>query len=331
MSALPTFLKTWDFQASLPKVNVSIPYVSLNDVMATFLYGIKNHAVTDLGATVWGSCDGTTGDATDRWASKANVTTRGATTGNANSWIVIVYAGVQWLISYVGATDDLATIAYSPGSLYVLAGTPTFTPTATDQCVISTGVTIIDPTTSAARVYHVLGTTDRTVMRIFLHRAGVLIRSLFLERITEGPNIASGFVFGGNSTIAATVVTSNTTGVQSGTWGGGAGATNSAVGFVAGAPRAVNGGCMTSNGVVANTLSNPTEVNGAEPIFPLTLWCNTASMNAWLGTRFDAFSALAGANVTGATLDDLGTATRIALLGGMFFSPWPNTVGVQTA
>lgn len=132
--ALPTVQRTWTITP-----NNAITYVSLNDTMARFLFGVKQFLVAN-GYTVQGSSDGTTGamDATDRWITFSNVTTRGGTAATPQSWIVLRDGnGVDILITYQGSADHTARVSFSPGQLYVAAGTPTHQPTATDEQLLS--------------------------------------------------------------------------------------------------------------------------------------------------------------------------------------------------
>ena len=123
MSALPAFLKTWNFAG----INQRISFVSLNDTMASLLFKLKDYLVVTLGAaqtTTGFTSDGTTGptsatDHTDRWVTKANATTRGLiATSNSMSWAVIPWAGAQLLLAYQGASDDVARIAFSQTASY---------------------------------------------------------------------------------------------------------------------------------------------------------------------------------------------------------------------
>jgi len=138
--ALPVITKTWTITA-----NNRIPYVSLNDTMSKYLFGVKEFLKTN-GYTVRGSSDGVTAsppstlvsDGIDRWVTAANVTTRGTGSGTPQSWIVLRDgAGVDILITYQGpATDDTARVSFSAGQLFTTQATGTFQPTATDEAVV---------------------------------------------------------------------------------------------------------------------------------------------------------------------------------------------------
>lgn len=155
--SLPTISKTWTISA-----NNRIPYTSLNNTLATYFLGVKNFLVAH-GYTVKGSGNGTTGamDATDRWITAANVNTRGAAAGNAQSWVVLTDAnGADLCLTYQGATDDVGRISFSTGSLFVAAGTPQNQPTATDEVVITSANTLISTNTTQDRLW--FGWVDST-------------------------------------------------------------------------------------------------------------------------------------------------------------------------
>ncbi len=326
MSALPTFSKTWDFTG----INTRIVYASVLVVLQQLLFGIKNYLVATMGAAVWGSCDGATGDNTDRWASKANCATQAATTGGANSWCVIAWGTGQLCLSFVGASADIARISFSPGSLFVLAGTHTFTPTATDECVIATGITWINSVTSGDRVYHITATSDRSVFRLWIFRANVLQLSFGFEKFTEAPNITTGTMYGWNTNVG--------TGgglTVSGTHGGAfanttAGAAQATVTFIGGQKIAVHGATIVGKADTAMTgVETPATINGGTPVWPLLIMSVLVGASGWIGTRFDAFFAWGNANVAGMTIDDIAAGTRIIHIGSML-QPWSTTAGLIT-
>lgn len=177
-------------------VNNRSVFSSLNQVMSEYLFGIKNFLVATLGYTVKYSCNGTTGpssagDHTDRWITAANATTRGANTSSASSWIVLTDGdGVDFMLAYVGSTDDVGRYSYSLSALFTPAGTATFPATATDEHVVSTTGSWIDSTASADRVFHLLGTADKKTWRAWICRAGKAVGS-FLGMETYSGSLVS--------------------------------------------------------------------------------------------------------------------------------------------
>jgi hypothetical protein len=144
--------------------------------MANFLFGIATYLVSK-GWVVKGSCNGTTGamDGVNRWTSASTVTTRGASTTNANSWIVLTDAsGYDTLLSYVGSTDDVARLSVSFTGDFIAAGTPNQTPTSTtNEQVVLSGQSLINSTTSQDRLWTCWTSSDSKSFRIAIARAGV--------------------------------------------------------------------------------------------------------------------------------------------------------------
>lgn len=191
--ALPTKQKTW-----IVSPCNRVVYVSLNDAMSKVLFGYKAFLKAN-GYTVAGSCDGTTGaiDGVDRWAAAANAATRFNGAGGAQSWILLVDGnGAQILIAYQGASDDIARISFSPGALFVVAGTPNQQPTATDEQVAFSGATgsLIDSTASGDRLWSGWVSSDHKMCRFAIARGGQWVGGLFgIELVTS--KIANGPVF----------------------------------------------------------------------------------------------------------------------------------------
>lgn len=177
---IPTQVRSYNYS-----LNNRITYTSLNDLVASVGYGTKNFLIATCGLTLKYTCDGTTGptsgsDHTDRLASKANFTTRGAASGNAQSfWVITDANGADWMMAYQGATDDIARISYSPGGLYTPAGTANQQPTATDEVVVQSANSIVGSTTSADRVWHAICSTDKKAFRFFIARSNVCVGTAF--------------------------------------------------------------------------------------------------------------------------------------------------------
>lgn len=185
--SLPSLTKTWLFSNN----NTTGTFVSLNDTMAQVLFSIKNFLVATVGWTVKYTCDGTTGptsssDHTDRIASKANCTTRGAAVTNANSFFVLTDGnGVDFCCSYVGATDDICRISYSASGVYTPAGTSNQTPTATDEVLIVNATSLINNTASLNRIWHMQASSDLKLFRFWLYRNSVGIIHFKTEQVTS--------------------------------------------------------------------------------------------------------------------------------------------------
>jgi hypothetical protein len=196
-------VKKWTISA-----NVRNAYVSLADETSWFLFENKKALIATtsqidgVGAkTAWSviwSCDGATGpanaaDHTDRWATKANAATRGAAAGNAQSYIVLQNSdGVQLLLAFQGATDDIGRISYSPGGLFTLAGTTTQQPTATDEVVITAATTLVNATTSLDRVMSIWCRDDSLGWRVALFRSAAIVNCIGLGKVNS---LCGGTVF----------------------------------------------------------------------------------------------------------------------------------------
>ena len=166
----PVVQKTWTITA-----NNQIVFVSLNQVQGTYLKGIADFLIAN-GYTVKGSSDGVTGamDGVNRWTTVALASIRGATVTTANSWIVLTDGnGSNICLSYVGATDDIARFSFSGSGVYVAAGTPTFTPTATDEVVVLS-TTTIGSTASGDRFWFGWVDTTSKLCRFLVMRSAVM-------------------------------------------------------------------------------------------------------------------------------------------------------------
>jgi len=169
---LPVASKVWTFS-----LNNRITYVSLNDLSASYLFGIKTFLVAN-GYTLKGSCNGAVGamDGVDRWLTKANCTTRGATAATAQSWCALTdKSGFDILLTYLGATDDVWSYQASPSGVMVAAGTPAQQPTATDAITLLSGITVVGTATTGDRIWN--GWVDSTskLCRFVIMRAGLAI------------------------------------------------------------------------------------------------------------------------------------------------------------
>jgi hypothetical protein len=186
--------KTWTITA-----NNRITFVSLNDAVSKYLFGVKEF-LKARGYTVRGSSNGTTSspantlvsDGVDRWVTAADVTTRGAASGNAQSWIVLRDAGgVDVLLAYQGATDDIARYSFSVGQLFTTQATGTFQPTATDEAVPQSGSTLINAAVTGDRVWFAWADSSNKYFRVAMARQGVFVGKLWgLERVFSIVNLS---------------------------------------------------------------------------------------------------------------------------------------------
>lgn len=322
--SLPTKQKTWTIAACN-----RITFSSLNDTMATFLYGVATFLVAH-GYAVKGSCDGTTGamDGVNRWATKANAVTRGAASGNAQSWIALTDAsGCNVLIAYQGASDDVARVSFSPAGLFVAAGTPANQPTATDEQVIVTGTTLINATASADRLWSAWVSSDSKMFRVAIARSGVFVGGVWgvelYSSIAVSPAVTNPAVFGWFQGVASLNVITSWNAVYAANSRGG-------VGKVAVSSVGINitiGGTAESVGAVAIAGITPELQGSGGPIIQsLGLASGTAGARGKLGNRIDAwFSNDTQADGAVTTGKDFILLTGSGSTGQGLLLPWDSS------
>lgn len=139
--------------------------------MQTFAFSIKAFLKTN-GYTIKGSCSAGTGamDGVDRWTSAASVTPRNNGAGGSQAWVVMTDGnGVDICMSYNSTADDIFRFAFSPGGLYVAAGTPNQQPTASDEVPVwNNSITMVGTGITRDRVWHLWCSSDRKLFRCSL-------------------------------------------------------------------------------------------------------------------------------------------------------------------
>jgi hypothetical protein len=318
----PAVTKTWTITP-----NNRISFVSLNDTMANYLYGVKTFLKAN-GYTVAGSSNGTTGamDATDRWSTSANATTRGAGSGNAQSWIVLVDAnGVQILLTYQGASDNTGRLSMSVGALFVAAGTPQNQPTATDEAILVSATDLVDSNASADRVW--AGWVDAThkCCRFAIFRLGNTTGAMWgVERVNptvQTPALAWspavwGFGFSGSSATLGNGSTVGAARVNLASIG-----VSVSIGF---------GMEYIYNSSAPFTTIQPEAQGGpgyGYPMFPLSIGSNSGTVRGKFGDLVDWWQGRTSGGVDG----DLANGKQFIGLGGIAANvgaciwPWDNT------
>jgi hypothetical protein len=318
MLHLPPITHSWLFSP-----NNRINFVSLNDTMARLLFGLKNFLVATMGYTTKYTCNGTTGptsgaDHTDRWVTFSNVTTRGAGSGNAQSFIVLTDGnGCDLLLTYQGGSDDIARISFSPGGLFTPAVTSNQQPTATDEQLMVSSASLINATTSVDRVWHAMATADKRLFRFFVYRAGTMTYSWGLEFCnTTGvldPNVGFSPAVVGWATNNSTISNAAAGSVVGGSNAGG----NGGVARINGVNAAV-GGC--SEGYL-NSFGNPYPLDlqgGGAIIVPVGFASVTTFTSGKVGNRIDCWYGYW--NAMPSQGDALGNLTHVFLGTGVH--PW---------
>lgn len=194
----PTVTKSWVVSGNNRYVFGSSG--SLFACMQAFAWSMKTFMKTGLGYTLKGSSSAGVGamDGVDRWPSSSSVTPRASGGASPLAWVVLTNGnGVDICMSYNSSSDDVFRFAFSPGGLYVAAATPSNQPTATDEIPIwdnSTSMVnnFLGPATND-RVWHMMGSTDRSMFRcvLFFNSAPTCLWGV--EQLA--PSVAGGAVF----------------------------------------------------------------------------------------------------------------------------------------
>jgi len=318
---LPTKLLTWTHS-----VNQRVTFVSVLQCTQDLLFAYKQFAKNTHSATITGSCDGTTGakDGVDRWATAANAGTRGAAAGNAQSWVIWKDANnVETLLCFQGATDDRVRISYSPGALFVVAGTPNQQPTATDEVVVcTTAVSWTDITASGDRVWHGWSDSTKKNLMFVMARQSVTTHWWGVVEATKEVDAAVtwngvyGIMFSGVGLTATSALF---------TYSVNASARRTRV-VIGGTPFTIDavGGMEMYNSTVNSISDALPELQGGVgyPIIPMKLGSTTVSAKGRLGFQKDIYAGrMAGANPG----DVYGTNDWVTLGAAGWVLPWNGT------
>jgi hypothetical protein len=325
MTFPPTPTRTW---AAGMLVNQRITFSSLLTTLGTYVVGITNQAIAK-GFTCAGSCNGVTGamDGVNRCTTAGNFATRATIAGAAQSWIVITAVnGVQTLHTYQGASDDIARVSFSPGGLFVAAGTPANQPTATDEIVVSTGVSLIGATASNDRVFDVWIDSTANCWRAAIFRQSVpagpmLTVELFDTSTLVGVTCSPAVM--GSINIPANIGTM--TSRQSTYQGNASGAQCKTSGN---ATTQMGGGVHVANGSFTNDSGVLLTANGSVyACRPCSLWSNSAGCVGQVGNRVDWYDSsdvsACGALTTGNSWVLINNSNAAAT--GGFLWPWDNS------
>lgn len=356
--ATPKLTKNWTITPNLRRV-----FASLIDLMGWFAYENLT-ALKAKGWTVKWTSDGTTGpansaDATDRITSAAAFATRATLAAAPQAYLVVQNAdGVQLLIAYQGATDDVCRISYSEGGLFTLAGTTTHQPTATDEMLLSTGNSVVNATLSADRVMTVWATTESWACA--LYRSGGLQQFIGVEKFDSAIATAiKAQPYMCYRLLDTTYGSSNqgaVTGVIVATAFGAAGWHGAAVRHTfGGTPRVskMNAPFGTNSGVSSAPTTNVVALNnqpamqnlGAMPLIPIVWWGErTANLDGLAGTAFDWWLGYGITTSTpaqgdffpglepGDAVDATPRTNWLVAIGAPIVRPWKNVAAtLQTA
>ena len=299
--ALPAKAKTWVALLNQRKTG----WATIQTAYRDMVYLIKEQIKLCPGCTVAGSSNQTTGamDATDRITSGA-AWLRGASTTTAQSWIVFTFAnmgGAQLCLAYSATQDGLSRLSYSPGGLFVAAGTATYTPTATDEIVLQAhnGAPLGDGNTGGAdRIWNVQYADDGTALLIYTARSGAWLRLIVFQLCTST-------VAGGTAAFSPAVWGAVfSTGALSQWYGAAAlGLNNLGAARVqgdGGSPTnvALFGGVEATGGDAVPTIHNSVAElqGGGYLICPLSLFSQTAGARGKVGNVVDLWLGLVSAS-----------------------------------
>lgn len=193
----PSITQTWTVSGNNRYPFTTTGSATVQGCMQAFAFSMKSFLKTTMGYTVKGSCTAGTGamDGVDRWASANDVTPRNNGPGGSQAWFVLTDGnGVDICLSYNSSTDDAFRFAFSPGGLYVAAGTANQQPTASDEVPVwNNSTTMVNATASRDRVWHLWGSSDKKMFRCVLYRLGVPICSWGVEKLTSSVLSPSAF------------------------------------------------------------------------------------------------------------------------------------------
>lgn len=308
----PVVQKTWTITA-----NNQIVFVSLVVTQGTYLKGIADFLLAN-GYTCKGSSDGVAAamDGVNRWTTVAAASVRGANTTTANSWMCLTDGnGADLVLSYVGATDDIARFSFSGSGVYVAAGTATFTPTATDEVIIN-NITTIGSTASADRFWFGWVDSEAKLCRFVIMRSAVMVGVAWgCELVQSRVTIAWSPTVVGWSQVAASFLYQYGTGFLDGTVSGGI--------FIRGGTTTIKGGTLLFSVGSGMTWTDVNTENqgtaGFQIAGPLSLGAITSLKIGPLCRFYDLW----GTARTGAAGDTWNTKAFVTFSGtrGILF-PW---------
>lgn len=334
---LPTATLPWRLDAA-DKNNV-VTYTTLLATSGTTMFQIATKLVSVPGNSCAGSSNGVAANMTGTaWANAAAAQVRGATTTTPNSWMIIEDSdGSQFLLSFVGSSDDVWRLSWSPGGLYTLAGTATHTPTATDEIGLQTANVSVIGAAAGNRVWHVWQTPDAKNFRVIIARAGNTIGAFGMETFNVNVGPAGTSILGPQVTFTPSPkwgfwYTRTNMGVTQLTAAYTAGRGGGAMAVIAGVPTVANLGasCRMTNGTAAygsvNVATLQTGGTVAYALTPLGLGSQVSGAEGEAGDRYDWWIGKS----TGVDAD-LYPGSNLIHVGVALVWPWPPLITPQWA
>lgn len=293
---LPPKQKTWKIST-----NNRVPYVSIVDAWGNIAYGWKQFLIAN-GYTVRGSSDGISAamDGVDRWISpSAASAVRGGSSPDPQCWMCLRDGnGCDILLCYEGTQAQVARFTVSPQGLYVLAGTPTFKPTATDEIEPFAGsFAFLTGTTSYDRIWFGWVDSQAKCFRMATARNGVF------EAFIWGVELVSSAVVSGTQTATWSppvwAFAPQATAAYVDSPSGPVGIASCVLSGVRRTPAAFFGWEYGANGSIQGAvLGNKCPLHGniGYPILPLSIGSNTASATGKLGDLIDSWGIWGSGN-----------------------------------
>lgn len=318
---LPILVKTWQFN-----VNQTIPALGTGtqDLQRAVRTVINSLLGFGSGApTVLGSSDSSTAglDTVNRW------TTDGALVWNSSgvhSWIVLKQTGIaaNFQICFdLSASNAGSMAAYFSPSAGFTGGSTSARPTATDEVqFLGTGGSPTNYVSSAAdmqRVWHVMMTSDGSVMRVLAFTGNSVDSGWFIEK---PPNSNPSW------TVPAVAYISSMSGADGSLTYGVLNGSSGANFWGAGPSGAMNFNFTTEGfggQAVGQNQATPNGLDGSYPFTNIGLWSVTSGMKGRHGTLVDLWFG----STTPATQDTYpNDASRQFVQVGDLIYPWNGTV-----
>ncbi len=323
--AAPVKQKTWTIAA-----NQRIPILSYTTLVTQGGRYLRLIATTALanGFTCKGSSNGVAAamDGVNRWSTDGAASVQGANTTSAQSWIVLTSSnGWNLCLAFVGATGDLARISWSPSGAFAAAGTATFTPTAADELVTYSGVSLITNSLVNDRVLYVWVDSLAESIRTCCFAAGVLTNGTWgVEAVNNTRNTltfspaAWGFAFtAANMTLGSTTFFA----AYSANARGGQARINGTTVSIFTAAEAYS---AANFAVYAGAIKPELQLSIGVALFPILIGTTTSTRQGPIGNLYDWWTGSSGNDSTGPAGNVVFPGGEwILLAGGTSGVLWP--------
>jgi hypothetical protein len=287
---IPAVTQSWTISA-----NNRYLFGTVQGATQAYVFSIKQFLKVTMGYTVKGSSSAGTGamDGVDRWSATSDVTPRNNGASGSQAWVVLTNGDAADIcLSYNSSSDDVFRIAFSPGGVFVAAGTANQQPTAVDECFESASGTWGGTQGTFDRVWHHWGTSDKRMWRSAIFRDGSMVSAVGTERLVSTVVSPAAFV---GPAMYKFFYTQGAVGDSSGALGIYNAATGGGVARVHASDQDVNislggGGEMYGGFPGASTFNvekPPLQGGCCHIVNPVCLYSTTATGDGKLGMRID--------------------------------------------